>query len=217
MREEKGEQIFAYVIGLAQRCRNSPKFPEIYIHKHKLRNLYLTGRRVAEVLSELTRIDETKVGPRSFGFLRPTEYPNFKHIFCASKPSLFCLSFTEPKDHSILSDINPSPLPSLCLMTSGPQNIGGEYGKIRASIDIDNLNAYLSKHILSTGIKPPIEVKQFKVSIVSQNITGILLTSSCLKFGQVSCCCFPFIRFTSNMAILVKSHIFLDRYQVSIN
>jgi hypothetical protein len=40
--------------------------------------------------------------------------------------------------------------------------MGGEYGEIRASIDIDNLNAYLSKHI--PGIKTPADVKQFNVS-----------------------------------------------------
>ena len=39
--------------------------------------------------------------------------------------------------------------------------MGDEYGEIRASIDIDNLNAYLSKHIPS--IKAPVDVKQFKV------------------------------------------------------
>jgi hypothetical protein len=47
-------------------------------------------------------------------------------------------------------------------MSSGPQKMGGEYGEIRASIDIDNLNAYLFKHI--PGIKAPVDVKQFKVS-----------------------------------------------------
>ena len=47
-------------------------------------------------------------------------------------------------------------------MSPGPQKIGGEYGEIRASIDIDNLNAYLSKHVPS--IKVPVDVKQFKVS-----------------------------------------------------
>ena len=41
--------------------------------------------------------------------------------------------------------------------------MGGEYGEIRASINIDNLNAYLSKHIPSR-IKAPVNVKQFKVS-----------------------------------------------------
>lgn len=49
-------------------------------------------------------------------------------------------------------------------MTSGPKKIGGEYGEVRASINLDNLNTYLSKHTLSTGIKTPIDIKQFKVN-----------------------------------------------------
>ena len=40
--------------------------------------------------------------------------------------------------------------------------MGSEYGEIRTPIDIDNLNAYLSKHLSS--IKAPVDVKQFKVS-----------------------------------------------------
>ena len=71
----------------------------------------------------------------------------------------------------MLSPLNPWPrlwvFPCLFTlsnnMSSGPPKIkGGEYGEIRASIDIDNLNAYLSKHIPS--IKAPVDVKQFKVS-----------------------------------------------------
>jgi hypothetical protein len=67
-------------------------------------------------------------------------------------------------------------------MTSGPQKIGGEYGEIRATINIDNLNDYLSKH--TPSIKAPIDIKQFKVSKktrVPKNITHSFL----LKFGQV--------------------------------
>lgn len=96
-------------------------------------------------------------------------------------------------------------------MDSRWQKIGGEYGEVRASVDIGNLNAYLSKYMPS--IKAPIDIKQFKVSqkTCSQEY---YLTSLCPKFGQV-CCFFPFMGLTSNMAILVKSHIFLDRYQVS--
>lgn len=41
------------------------------------------------------------------------------------------------------------------------KKIGGEYGKIRANIDVDRLNAYLSKHV--PDVKAPVEVKQFKV------------------------------------------------------
>uniref|UniRef100_A0A8H7Y3M8 Aminoglycoside phosphotransferase domain-containing protein n=1 Tax=Psilocybe cubensis TaxID=181762 RepID=A0A8H7Y3M8_PSICU len=44
-------------------------------------------------------------------------------------------------------------------MSGASPKIGGEYGDIRAAIDIENLNAYLSKH---TNIKTPVEVKQFK-------------------------------------------------------
>jgi hypothetical protein len=47
---------------------------------------------------------------------------------------------------------------------STPPKIGGEYGEIRATIDIDNLNAYLAKN--TPGIKTPVDVKQFKVWIM---------------------------------------------------
>jgi hypothetical protein len=42
------------------------------------------------------------------------------------------------------------------------KKIGGEYGEIRANIDVNNLNAYLNKH--TPSIKAPVDVKQFKVS-----------------------------------------------------
>lgn len=44
---------------------------------------------------------------------------------------------------------------------SKPQKIGGEYGDVRASIDVDNLNAYIHKNV--PVIKTPVDVKQFKV------------------------------------------------------
>ncbi|KAJ3513985.1 hypothetical protein NLJ89_g2640 [Agrocybe chaxingu] len=44
-------------------------------------------------------------------------------------------------------------------MASAPK-IGGEYGEIRASIDVDNLNVYLGKN--TPGIKTPVNLKQFK-------------------------------------------------------
>lgn len=43
---------------------------------------------------------------------------------------------------------------------SPPKKIGGEYGAIRAVIDIDNLNIYLAKN--TPGIKTPVDVKQFQ-------------------------------------------------------
>lgn len=44
---------------------------------------------------------------------------------------------------------------------SQPKKIGGEYGKVRANIDIEKLNAYLAKNV--AAIKGPVDVKQFKV------------------------------------------------------
>lgn len=42
------------------------------------------------------------------------------------------------------------------------QKIGGEYGEIRANIDVAKLNEYLGKHVKT--VKTPVTVKQFKVS-----------------------------------------------------
>jgi uncharacterized protein YwlG (UPF0340 family) len=39
--------------------------------------------------------------------------------------------------------------------------IGGEYGEIRAGIDVDALNTYLKQH--AKEVQVPVEVKQFKV------------------------------------------------------
>ncbi|KDR75639.1 hypothetical protein GALMADRAFT_492411 [Galerina marginata CBS 339.88] len=43
---------------------------------------------------------------------------------------------------------------------SDPQKIGGEYGEVRATINVDALNAYLAKY--TPNIKTPVDVKQFK-------------------------------------------------------
>ncbi|KAF5326626.1 hypothetical protein D9611_000276 [Ephemerocybe angulata] len=43
---------------------------------------------------------------------------------------------------------------------SPKKKIGGEFGEIRANIDVDSLNDYLRKH--TPGIKAPVDVKQFK-------------------------------------------------------
>ncbi|KAG6382025.1 kinase-like domain-containing protein [Boletus reticuloceps] len=44
--------------------------------------------------------------------------------------------------------------------SAGPQRIGGEYGAIRANIDINKLNAYLIAHV--PAVRPPVDVQQFK-------------------------------------------------------
>ncbi|KAF8549965.1 APH-domain-containing protein [Imleria badia] len=46
-------------------------------------------------------------------------------------------------------------------MSNGsPKRIGGEYGALRASIDIDKLNAYLVAHV--PAVSAPVDVQQFK-------------------------------------------------------
>ena len=47
--------------------------------------------------------------------------------------------------------------------TQKPKKIGGEYGEIRANIDIDKLNAYIHEHV--GAVKGPVDVKQFKVRL----------------------------------------------------
>jgi hypothetical protein len=45
--------------------------------------------------------------------------------------------------------------------TATAKKTGGEYGDVRANIDVDRLNAYLAKHV--PAVKTPVDVKQFKV------------------------------------------------------
>ncbi|GLB37689.1 putative phosphotransferase enzyme family protein [Lyophyllum shimeji] len=46
------------------------------------------------------------------------------------------------------------------MSNSIPKKIGGEYGEVRANIDVASLNAYLAQ--CAPGIKAPVDVKQFK-------------------------------------------------------
>lgn len=48
---------------------------------------------------------------------------------------------------------------------SSQKKIGGEYGEIRATIDVQKLNTFLAK--TTPDIKVPVEVKQFKVRVSS--------------------------------------------------
>lgn len=54
------------------------------------------------------------------------------------------------------------------------KKIGGEYGEVRANIDVHHLNAYFDKHV--TLIKTPVEVKQFKVCLSSESSRKCHLT-----------------------------------------
>ena len=46
-------------------------------------------------------------------------------------------------------------------MNSTPGKIGGEYGPVRANIDLERLESYLKANV--KVIKTPVDVKQFKV------------------------------------------------------
>jgi len=47
---------------------------------------------------------------------------------------------------------------------SSLKKIGGEYGEVRAGIDIDRLNTYLATN--TPSVKTPVSVKQFKVGLL---------------------------------------------------
>lgn len=51
------------------------------------------------------------------------------------------------------------------------KKIGGEYGNIRANIDIGKLNAYLQQNV--PVMKLPIDVKQFKVCCASNEAVQV--------------------------------------------
>ncbi|CCL99251.1 uncharacterized protein FIBRA_01266 [Fibroporia radiculosa] len=55
--------------------------------------------------------------------------------------------------------------------------IGGEYGPVRANIDVEKLSEYLEKHV--NGIKAPVDVKQFKFG--QSNPTYFLTDASSSK------------------------------------
>lgn len=46
-------------------------------------------------------------------------------------------------------------------MPDGLEKIGGDYGEVRANIDVAALNAYLARS--APRVKTPVDVKQFKV------------------------------------------------------
>ena len=49
-------------------------------------------------------------------------------------------------------------------MTKPPtEKIGGEFGDVRATIDVEKLNAYLQAHV--PQVTAPVTVKQFKVCL----------------------------------------------------
>ena len=49
------------------------------------------------------------------------------------------------------------------MSASSSKKIGGEYGEVRANIDVPKLNVYLKESVKE--VRAPVEVKQFKVSL----------------------------------------------------
>jgi len=64
------------------------------------------------------------------------------------------------------------------MTNESPKKIGGEYGDVRANIDVEKLNAYLVKNVKS--LKGPIDVKQFKFG--QSNPTYFLTDASKKRF-----------------------------------
>ena len=67
---------------------------------------------------------------------------------------------------------------------SAEKKIGGEFGDVRAAIDVEKLNAYLEVHV--PEITAPVTVKQFKVCVSKILLIGNAgLRLYCIQFGQV--------------------------------
>lgn len=92
-----------------------------------------------------------------------------------------------------------------------PKKIGGEFGEVRANIDIESLNVYLAKHV--EAVKAPVAVKQFKVSAQSTSILTVL-TETVVWAGEVIVSMSSPI--TCSWNDTVKPDVFLDRFQVSV-
>jgi hypothetical protein len=73
---------------------------------------------------------------------------------------------------------------SVTFRMSSQKKFGGEYGEVRASIDIDNLNTYLAHN--APGIETPIKVKQFKVGHIfcSSTTSTYLMNQSSAKYEK---------------------------------
>jgi len=53
------------------------------------------------------------------------------------------------------------------------EKIGGEYGDVRAVIDVEKLNAYLKVHV--PEVSAPVAVKQFKVRVQQLSHSRLLV------------------------------------------
>ena len=65
------------------------------------------------------------------------------------------------------------------MSSSTAKRIGGEYGNVRATIDVERLNAFFKKHV--GEIKTPVDVKQFKVCSTFSTYSAILTGCSLVR------------------------------------
>jgi hypothetical protein len=73
--------------------------------------------------------------------------------------------------------------------TSPTRPAGGEYGDVRASIDIVKLNEYLANSVPAVTV--PVTIKQFKVRSFDPSATvKVHINQAVPQFGQVSGTCF---------------------------
>lgn len=91
------------------------------------------------------------------------------------------------------------------------KKIGGEYGDVRAVINVDKLNAYLKAHV--PEVTAPVTVKQFKVCLQDTSFAAVGLPSCRIQFGQVRSDHSPSWGFLI-LSRLVESDLLSDRFKV---
>ena len=97
-------------------------------------------------------------------------------------------------------------------MTKPPtEKIGGEFGDVRATIDIEKLNAYLQAHV--PQVTAPVTVKQFKVCLEQITFATVCLRLYRVQFGQVRLNTPLSYKYLKSRR-LVKSDLLSDRFEV---
>ena len=81
------------------------------------------------------------------------------------------------EEHPPYANVYGSTYRDMSSSSSKPKKIGGEYGEIRANIDVDKLNTYLARHV--KVVKTPVTVKQFKVCEETEHEEHHVLTYLC--------------------------------------
>ena len=97
-------------------------------------------------------------------------------------------------------------------MTKPPtEKIGGEFGDVRAAIDVEKLNAYLQAHV--PEVTAPVTVKQFKVCLGQISFATVCSRLYSVQFGQVRLNIPLSCKYLKSCR-LVESNILFDRFEV---